>query len=146
RMRSDSPADPRALDDTASELDGVLADPAHHRVLFEDDEVRVVETRISAGEETPVHVHPHRRLVIALSGTSFARHDVHGNQLEATSLADHGRVMWADPTGHPSITNTGPDDLEVIAVEFLDGHRADGAQDGGMEVPTDDRTVVPLPP
>src|SRR5947199_7229601 len=81
RIRSDSSADPLRLEDTPSELDGVLADPAHHRVLFEDAEVRVVETRISAGEETPVHVHPQRRLVIALSGTSFARHDVHGNQL-----------------------------------------------------------------
>ena len=57
RMRSDSSSDPRGLDDTASKLDGVLADPAHHRVLFEDAEVRVVETRISAGEETPVQVY-----------------------------------------------------------------------------------------
>jgi quercetin dioxygenase-like cupin family protein len=138
--------DQRVVDGTESELDGVLADPTHHRVLLDDGAVRVVQTRISAGEETPVHVHPHRRLVIVLSGTSFARHDVHGNELETTNLADHGRVMWAEPTDRHSITNTGPDDLDVIAVEFLGGNRAHVAQQGGIEAPTHDRTAVPLPP
>ena len=35
-------------------LDGPVADPDHHHVLFENDEVRVVETRIPAGVRSPV--------------------------------------------------------------------------------------------
>jgi quercetin dioxygenase-like cupin family protein len=89
-------------------------------VLFEDETVRVVETHISAGEETPVHAHPHRRLVIAVSGTGFSRSDPQGNLLETTRLDEEGRVHWAEAMGPHSITNTGPDDLVVFAVELLD--------------------------
>jgi quercetin dioxygenase-like cupin family protein len=124
------PSDP-AVDSAAdhgrlADYDGVRADPGHHQVLVENAAVRVVETRIPAGAETPVHAHPYRRLMIALSGTSFARHDPDGNVLEETELAEVGRISWAEPAGLHTIRNTGPDDLVVVAVELLDGARAEG--------------------
>jgi hypothetical protein len=122
------PSDPAT--DSASDRgwlayhDGVRADPDHHRVLVENAAVRVVETRIPAGAGTPIHAHPYRRLMIALSGHSFARHDPDGNVLEETELADVGRVSWAEPAGLHMIRNTGPDDLVVVAIELLDGVQA----------------------
>ena len=105
---------------TAEGLDGVLAAPAHHRLLFENDVVRVVESVIAVGERTPLHTHQHYRVMYAMSGTSFARRDEGGAVIESTNIADgaaEGRVMWAGPTDLHTIENTGDEDLVVIAVE-----------------------------
>jgi hypothetical protein len=38
--------------------DAVAADPDHHRVMIENDHVRVFEARASAGDTSPTHSHP----------------------------------------------------------------------------------------
>ena len=42
---------------TLDELDGVVIAPNIHKVIFENDEVRVLETTIVAAETTPLHTH-----------------------------------------------------------------------------------------
>jgi hypothetical protein len=42
-----------------AELDGPIAAPAQHKVLFENDRVHVLETTIRVGEVTPLHTHGH---------------------------------------------------------------------------------------
>jgi len=46
-------------DDAASppELDAVAAAPPNHRVLFENERLRVLEVILEPGEEEPVHHH-----------------------------------------------------------------------------------------
>ena len=104
-------------------LDGVIAAPAHHRVLFENDLVRVFESTIRVGDRTPPHTHPHQRVMYVVSGSSFTRRDRRGTVIEETRLpsdpADPHYVMWAGPTQLHTIENTGSDDLIVIAVELL---------------------------
>ena len=39
------------------ELDGVVVAPNNHKVIFENDQVRVLETTIPGGEKTPIHTH-----------------------------------------------------------------------------------------
>ena len=39
------------------QLDAVAAAPEHHKVLLENDQIRVLETLILPGEETAVHTH-----------------------------------------------------------------------------------------
>ncbi len=39
-------------------LDAVVAAPEQHRVIFENERVRVLDTRIKPGERVPVHAHP----------------------------------------------------------------------------------------
>ena len=39
------------------ELDAVVAAPRNHRVLFENDRLRVLEVILEPGEEEPVHHH-----------------------------------------------------------------------------------------
>jgi hypothetical protein len=39
------------------DLDAVVAAPAHHRVLFENDRLRVLEVILDSGDEEPVHHH-----------------------------------------------------------------------------------------
>ncbi len=42
----------------AQDIDGVKVDPAHHRVVFENDQVRVVRWIIPVGDKTLKHTHP----------------------------------------------------------------------------------------
>lgn len=116
----------RATDEVTNDVhDGVVADPAHHHVLFENEFVRVVESVIPVGERTPLHTHPHQRVMLPMSGSSFARRDAQGVVIESTRLpdgsADQPRVMWAGPAELHTIENTGAEDLVVLAVEIRCG-------------------------
>lgn len=103
------------------ELDGVIAAPDHHRVLFENEHVRVLETVIVAGDVTPVHTHPAGATYV-VSGTHFVRRDPDGNVIVDTRAADPPaelpRVIWSDGTPAHTLENSGDEDLVVISVEL----------------------------
>lgn len=104
-----------------SELDGIVHDPEHHRVMFENDEARVIETVVRAGDTTPVHTHP-RTVMYVVSGSQFVRRDAEGNVMVDTR--DRGpsfempRVLWSDGTPPHTIENPSDTDLVVIGVEL----------------------------
>ena len=103
------------------ELDGVIASPDHHTVLFENDEVRVIETIVQAGATTPVHTHP-KTLMYVVSGSQFIRRSDSGQVMVDTR--DEGEsfvmpsVIWSDGTPPHVIENPADDDLIVIGVEL----------------------------
>lgn len=106
---------------TLDELDGVAVAPEIHKVIFENDEVRVLETTIAAGEITPLHTHLTPTVMYVLSGSHFIRRDEHG----ATMLDTHAdpdfvltKVLFAESTPRHTLENTGDDDLVVIGVEL----------------------------
>jgi mannose-6-phosphate isomerase-like protein (cupin superfamily) len=105
------------------ELDGAIAAPDHHKVIFENDAVRVLETTIRAGDITPLHTHLTPTVMYVISGSHFVRRDEHGATLLDTR-ADSDfvlpRVMYSTGTPRHTLENTGPDDLVVIGVELLD--------------------------
>jgi mannose-6-phosphate isomerase-like protein (cupin superfamily) len=111
------------------ELDGVIAAPDHHRVLFENDVVRIIETTIRSGEITPVHTHLAPTAMYVISGSQFVRRDPEGAVLLDTR-ADPAfvlpRTMFSPGTPPHTLENTGPDDLVVIGVELLDRRGAAG--------------------
>jgi mannose-6-phosphate isomerase-like protein (cupin superfamily) len=103
------------------ELDGVIAAPGHHRVIFENELVRVIETTIRPGDSTPVHTHLAPQVSYVVSGSQFVRRDEHGVVM-FDSHADPDyvlpRVMFSQHLSKHSIENTGPDDLRVVCVEL----------------------------
>lgn len=106
-----------------AELDGVIAAPDHHKVLFDNDRVRVIETIVKAGDTTPVHTHP-RTVMYVVSGDQFVRKDDTGKVMVDTR--DEGKdfemppVIWSDGTPPHVIENPGSEDLIVIGVELKD--------------------------
>lgn len=112
-MSSESPRPP--------ELDGIVAAPDHHRVLFENDEVRVIETTVKAGDTTPLHTHP-KTVMYVVSGDHFIRRDQSDQVMVDTR--EHGEgyvlpsVIWSDGTPPHVIENPGEMDLVVIGVEI----------------------------
>ena len=104
------------------EMDGPIAAGENHRVLFENDRVRVLETVIRPGEITPVHTHRPATVMYVVSGTSFIRRDDRGAVMLDTSRISPPFVMppvlWSESVPAHTIENTSPDDLLVIGVEL----------------------------
>ena len=107
---------------TMDELDGVVAAPDHHRVLFENEVVRVIETTIRAGDTTPVHTHLAPTAMYVISGSQFVRRAPDGAVMLDTGAEPAfvlPRVMFSPGTPAHTLENTGPDDLVVIGVDLL---------------------------
>jgi len=106
-----------------AELDGVIAAPNHHRVLFDNDRVRVIETTVKVGDTTPVHTHP-RTVMYVVSGDQFIRRDDAGRVMVDTREEGEAfkmpPVIWSDGTPPHVIENPGSEDLIVIGVELKD--------------------------
>ncbi len=109
------------------ELDAVVAAPRHHKVLLEDDRIRVLETLILPGEETAVHTHVWSGYLYIVNWSDFVRYDADRNvMLDSSSLASPpapGSAIWAPPLPPHSLLNVGNTNIHVILTEFK--HSAD---------------------
>jgi quercetin dioxygenase-like cupin family protein len=106
------------------ELDALVAAPANHQVLLENERVRVIETVVPVGEMTPVHKHRWASVEYVLSSTNFVRRDGDGNVLFDTRAA-HAQprpsdALWSEPFPPHSVENVGDAELRVIMVELKD--------------------------
>jgi mannose-6-phosphate isomerase-like protein (cupin superfamily) len=104
-----------------NDLDGVIVAPDNHKVIFENDDVRVLETTIAAREVTPLHTHLAPTVMYVVSGSHFVRRDEHGaTMVDTRSNPDFvlPKVLFAAATPPHTIENTGEDDLVVIGVEL----------------------------
>ena len=95
---------------------------AHHKLLLENDQVRVLETKIRPGERTAVHIHPWSAVQYVVSFSDFVRYDENGKVLlDSRTLSKKpqvGEALWSGPVPRHSIENVGKTDLTVIAVEL----------------------------
>lgn len=110
---------------TPDELDGVVVAPNNHKVIFENDKVRVLETTIAAGERTPIHTHLSPTVMYVLSGSHFIRRDEDGKTMADTRANPDfvlPKVLFADSTPKHTIENTDTHDLVVISVELKNSH------------------------
>jgi mannose-6-phosphate isomerase-like protein (cupin superfamily) len=106
---------------TLDELDGVAVAPNNHKVIFENDEVRVLETTIAVGEITPLHTHLAPTVMYVLSGSHFIRRDESGATMVGTRATPDfvlPKVLYSASTPRHTIENTGSDSLVVIGVEL----------------------------
>jgi hypothetical protein len=107
---------------STDDLDGVIAAPDHHKVIFENDTVRVLETTIRAGDITPLHTHLTPTVMYVISGSHFIRRDEHGATILDTRVDPDfvlPRVLYSASTPRHTLENTGSDDLVVIGVEAV---------------------------
>jgi hypothetical protein len=104
------------------ELDALVAAPEHHKLLFENDLVRVLDTTIPRGEMTAVHTHRFASSLIVISWSDFIRYDAKGNvQLDSRSIGQtipQCTALWSDPLDPHTVKNVGANDLHIIRVEI----------------------------
>ena len=100
------------------ELDGAIAAPSNHKVIFENDQARVLETTIAPGEITPLHTHLAPQVMYVLSGSHFIRRDEHrATMLDTRANPDFvlPKVLFSASTPRHTIENTG---LDALAVSY----------------------------
>ena len=103
-------------------LDALTAATEHHRLLFENDFVRVLETHVPAGAQTAVHTHRWPNVQHVLCTTDFVRRDDRGETVLDTRTGAHrleeGETLWSEPLPPHSIENVGANELRVLMVEL----------------------------
>jgi len=99
---------------TAHAEDPVKASPQYYKVLLENDQVRVLEYRLKAGEKEPMHSHP-AGVVYVLSGAKLKFSYPDGKTEERGAAA--GETIWRDPTTH-AVENVGDTEAHAIAIDL----------------------------
>ena len=62
-------------------LDALVAAPANHRLLFEDDTMRVLEVTVEPGERENLHHHCWPSLMVVLARPDYRNFDADGNEI-----------------------------------------------------------------
>ena len=102
--------------------DAMTAAPQDHRVLLENESVRMLETRIRSGQRTAVHSHPWPSALYVITWSDFVRYDPDGKVLvDSINMATKpqpGAALWSPPIPSHYILNVGSTELLVISVEL----------------------------
>jgi hypothetical protein len=121
-VAASAPAPASASEAWPPGFDALIAAPAHHTLLLENEAVRVLDTRIGPGERTPVHTHAWASVLYILSWSAFVRRDAAGQVIldsrTIPQLAISPGTLWSPPLPPHSLENVGPTDLWVISVEL----------------------------
>jgi hypothetical protein len=85
--------------------------------------VRVLETRIAAGERTPVHTHRWPAVHYVVSWSDFVRRDADGAVLldtrsSAAAPREAPEAAWGDPLPAHTLENVGTSPLHIISIEL----------------------------
>jgi quercetin dioxygenase-like cupin family protein len=106
----------------ADHMDAAAAAPDHHRVIFENEHVRVLDARIDPGEKVPVHTHRWPSVAYTLATNDFVRYDAAGTIVLDSRNADievqAGSVVWLPPLSEHSVENVGDGEIRALVVEL----------------------------
>jgi quercetin dioxygenase-like cupin family protein len=107
--------------DWPDELDALNAAPQYHALLFENEAVRVLETRIRPGQTVPLHTHRWPSVLYIVSWSDFVRRDgkktiVVDSRITGKIL--QGSALWSGPLPSHTLENVGESELRTISVEL----------------------------
>ena len=108
-------------------LDALIAAGEYHRLLYENDRVRVLEVRIAPGRTVPVHTHRWPSVVYTESWSDFVRRDASGNvtfDSRQSGLPGNGMAaQWLEPLPPHSVENVGQAEIRLFTVELKEPNR-----------------------
>ncbi len=102
-------------------LDALTAAPQYHLLLFENEQVRVLDTRVPPGHTVPAHTHRWPSVPYIMSWSDFVRRDGEGNiVMDSRGLAKvpPESALWSGPLPPHSLENVGEAELRAISVEL----------------------------
>lgn len=99
---------------TALAQDPVNTSPQFYKVLFENEQVRVLEYHLKPGEKEPMHSHP-AGVVYVLSGGKLKFTFPDGRIEERSATA--GETIWREPVTH-AVENVGDTEAHAIAIDL----------------------------
>jgi hypothetical protein len=103
-------------------LDAVIAAPAHHKLVLENERVRVLDTRIPAGDVVPVHTHRWPAIYYTIAPGDFVRRDGEGKVLfdsrTVPGMLSASAANFIECLPPHSVENVGPAEIHLISVEL----------------------------
>lgn len=106
-------------------FDGAIAAPEHHKVVFENERVRIMDFRVKPGEFVPTHTHRWATINYVLKLSDFLSYDEDGNlKLDSRTGEFSGKegevfCLPAFPPLH-SVKNIGESEMHGISIELKD--------------------------
>lgn len=101
-----------------------MAAPGNHSMLYENESVRVVQTRILPGHSTPVHTHRWPSVMFVFASSDLVRFDDLGNVLMDTGQSAEVPALnspaWLEPLPPHSVKNVGDAEFRAVQVEIKD--------------------------
>jgi hypothetical protein len=114
-----------SLPDWPDDLDALRAAPEYHTLLFENESVRVLDTRVLPGETVPLHTHCWPAVQYIVSWSDFVRRDAEERVIldsrKVEKRPSAGTTGWLEPLGPHTLENVGDRELRVISVELKGG-------------------------
>ena len=105
-------------------LDALVAAPAYHTLLLENERVRVISTHIPPGATVPLHTHRWSAVAYLLRWSDFVRRDQQGNVLldsrQSGAPPQVPAVQWLPPLPPHTVENLGPAEIHLFIVELKD--------------------------
>ena len=104
-----------------TELDALTAAPRHHTLLFENEFVRVLDTRVPPGQTVPLHTHQWPSVLYIRNWSDFIRRDAEGlTVIDSRTLPEvpEESAVWSGPLPAHTLENIGNTELRAISVEI----------------------------
>jgi hypothetical protein len=103
-------------------LDALVAAPDHHAMLLENEELRLIRTRVLPGHMVPLHTHRWPCALFILSWSHFLRRNhLCGVTLDTRLEIEVPKLnisIWQEPLPPHSLENVGGTEINTIQVEI----------------------------
>ena len=103
-------------------LDAVAAAPGNHRVLLENERVRVLEITVAPGEREPVHAHCLPGVSYVMYEGKYRDYDAQGKLLsegkESPPESQFPTTSWTEPVAPHSFENLDTKPVRSLHIEF----------------------------
>ena len=105
-------------------LDAMIAAPQYHKLLLENERVRVLDTVIPVGDIVPVHTHRWPAVYYTIAAGDFIRRDGDGNLLfdsrSVPGMLSTSAATFIECLPPHSVENVSPSEIHLISVELKD--------------------------
>lgn len=106
------------------ELEATIAAPDNHKILLENDRVRVLEVTLGPGEVEPLHFHRWPSVLHIMQADEWIDRDAHGNVIfdsRAGPSLELPLTMWKGPEApHSPVNLSDSVEVRLIRVEIKD--------------------------
>ena len=110
------------LTQSDNQFDALIAAPKSHRILLENDRVRVLDVVVEPGEKEPPHTHNLPSVMYIDEPSQILYYDAEGKVVFDLRKSDKPRIppmtQYLEPEGLHSVENVGDKRFHAIRVEL----------------------------
>lgn len=121
-MAADAAAGAKGACAWPKSVDAIVAAPGNHRVLLENDQVRVLDVVVAPHTKEPVHAHCAPSVLHFLEAGDFVDYDANGKVLFDTRTLktplSFPLTMWKGPEAPHTVENLSDKPIHLIRVEL----------------------------